>query len=83
MAACSHTYIVAMLTFGVCMQYAAFGCVYLWFSDQCVDGIERWWHAFFFSVQTSATIGEPLSTAAVSLAAHLQVQVFRIVTCVL
>ena len=42
------------------MQFALFGCGYLWFSDQCVEGIERFSHAFFFSVQTSATIGAPL-----------------------
>jgi hypothetical protein len=39
------------------LQYALFACGYLWFSDECVDGIERFSHAFFFSVQTSATIG--------------------------
>ena len=38
-------------------HFSAFACGYLWFSDQCVDGIERFPHAFFFSVQTSATIG--------------------------
>lgn len=41
------------------MQYAFFGMLYLWMSDECVEGIERFPHAFFFSVQTSATIGAP------------------------
>ena len=39
------------------MQYGCFAVVYLMMSNDCVDGISQLDHAFFFSVQTAATIG--------------------------
>ena len=35
--------------------------VYLMMSNDCVDGISQLDHAFFFSVQTAATIGADCS----------------------
>jgi hypothetical protein len=39
--------------------------VYLYMSDECVAGIEKLDHAFFFSVQTAATIGARHSTSCI------------------
>eukprot|EP00892_Ulva_mutabilis_P008016 jgi/Ulvmu1/5587/UM023_0124.1 len=37
--------------------YASFALFYLLMREECVDGIHHFSHAFYFSVQTSATIG--------------------------
>lgn len=42
-----------------CVQYASFALFYLLTREECVEGIHHFSHAFYFSVQTSATIGAP------------------------
>lgn len=39
------------------MQYSSFALIYLLNSNDCIEGIEHFGHAFWFSVQTAATIG--------------------------
>lgn len=52
------THRFVLLFFGTYLaHYGLFALCYLLMSDQCVEGIEKFSHAFFFSVQTSATIG--------------------------
>lgn len=41
------------------MQYMSFALLYLLMREECVEGIQHFSHAFYFSVQTAATIGTP------------------------